>query len=405
MDTVNASAHLLLYSHDTFGLGHLRRNRKIARALVDRFPGLSSTIMTGSGLSSQYTPHPRIKFVELPQVEKQPDGTYRSADPSMTYDDVIKARSTAIRECVQNKPANIFIADKEPLGLGGELQEALEYLKRTPTELILGLRDVLDEPDAVRAEWHKKGIFDAIEGLYHQIWIYGSKDFYDPLKGLGLPDTVRGSCSYTGFLYQHNAIIENAPLSGLPANYLLVTAGGGGDGDFLMNAVLDAYERDPTIPNPAVLLLGPFSQQANTQIIHDRAAQNDRVHVIDFDAAPEALIRQSRAVVGMCGYNTFCEVVARRKPVLFVPRHTPRTEQLIRAERARELGYADMIAAADAADPKKMAEAIRGLLSQPADRPGLDGFDSDGLERICAYVGESLSRQGASSLAVEPADP
>src|SRR5262252_4486559 len=32
---------ILIYSHDTFGLGHLRRCRAIAHALVDRFKQLS----------------------------------------------------------------------------------------------------------------------------------------------------------------------------------------------------------------------------------------------------------------------------------------------------------------------------------------------------------------------------
>lgn len=405
MDTVSPAAHLLLYSHDTFGLGHIRRNRKIARALVDRFPGLVTTIMTGSNLSGQYAPHPRIRFVELPQVEKQPDGSYQSADPNLTYAQAIKARREAIRHCAETMPANIFIADKEPLGLGGELQDALDYLKQTSTELVLGLRDVLDDPETVRREWHNKGIFDAIDGLYDQIWIYGAQDFYDPLKGMGLPGNVRGSCSYTGFLYQPNPDLEASPLHDLPEKYMLVTAGGGGDGDFLMNAVLGAYEYDPTIPIPSVLLLGPYSQEAKAQSIRDRAAAIDQIEVIGFDTQPETLIRHSEAVVGMCGYNTFCEVIARRKPALFVPRQTPRTEQLIRAERAQELGYADMILATDAADPSRMAIAIRTLLNRQASAPGLDTFDTNGLDRICTRVSETLEKQGMRPLAVERAGP
>ncbi|MCR9134434.1 MAG: hypothetical protein NXI27_00440 [Alphaproteobacteria bacterium] len=361
--------------------------------------------MTGSNLSGQYAPHPRIRFVELPQVEKQPDGSYRSADPNLTYAQAIKARREAIRHCAETMPANIFIADKEPLGLGGELQDALDYLKQTSTELVLGLRDVLDDPETVRREWHSKGIFDAIDGLYDQIWIYGAKDFYDPLKGMGLPENVRGSCSYTGFLYQPNPDLEASPLHDLPQKYLLVTAGGGGDGDFLMNSVLGAYECDPTIPIPSVLLLGPYSQEVKAQSIRDRAATIDRIEVIGFDTQPETLIRHSEAVVGMCGYNTFCEVIARRKPALFVPRQTPRTEQLIRAERAQELGYADMILANDAANPARMAAAIRSLLNQEASAPGLDTFDTNGLDRICTRVSETLEKQGIRPLAVERAGP
>ena len=39
---------ILIYSHDTFGLGHLRRCRAIAHALVERYKQLSVLILSGS---------------------------------------------------------------------------------------------------------------------------------------------------------------------------------------------------------------------------------------------------------------------------------------------------------------------------------------------------------------------
>lgn len=41
-------ARVLIYSHDTFGLGHLRRSRAIANALVAERPGVSVVIISGS---------------------------------------------------------------------------------------------------------------------------------------------------------------------------------------------------------------------------------------------------------------------------------------------------------------------------------------------------------------------
>ena len=404
MDIGSSAANLLLYSHDTFGLGHIRRNRKIALALVDRFPGLTTTILTGSGLSDRYASHPRIRFVELPQVEKLPDGTYRSAEPGQSYEQTIETRSRLIHQCAQSTNFQIFVADKEPLGLSGELNSALGHLRQTNTELVLGLRDVLDDPETVRTEWQDKGILDVIEGLYNQIWIYGSRDFYNPLKGMGLSDAVMDSCSYTGFLYDPQADMSQAPAPDLPSDYLLVTAGGGGDGAFLMNAVLAAYEYDPDIPVPAILLLGPYTQPEKAETIRRRASAVGAM-VIDFDAEPEILIERSRAVIGMCGYNTFCEVVARGTPALFVPRQSPRTEQLIRAERAKELGYADVMVVPDAAEPAHMAAAVRRLASGENKPSAACEFDTRGLERICDIVADTLKRRANLSLNVERASP
>ena len=398
---MSTAAHLILYSHDTFGLGHIRRNRKIARSLVDAFPELDATIITGSGLSGEYASHPRIRFVEIDQVEKQPDGQYRAANGQMSISQVIEARRSVISDFIHKHPADIFIADKEPLGLRGELTDALGHMKARGTTLILGLRDVLDEAEKLKKEWKSKGIYGAIDGLYDQIWIYGSEDFYNPLAHLDLPQSVLSRCSYTGYLYQPHPEFEQVPVPGLPEEYLLVTAGGGGDGDFLMNAVLNAYEHDATIPCPAVLLLGPFSGAQHEKQIRARAEGIDGVQVIGFNTEPEALIRQSKAVIGMCGYNTFCEVVAREKRVLFVPRQTPRMEQLIRAERARELGLCAVLRADDATDPDGFASAIRALIAD-TDKPGQGYcFDSSGLERICRKVGSILEMRSKAPLEVE----
>lgn len=401
MAPVSKPAHLILYSHDTYGLGHIRRNRKIARALVDAFPALQATIITGSGLSGEYASHPRIRFVEIEQVEKQPNGEYRAASPDLDINQAIEARRSVISNYVREHPADIFIADKEPLGLHGELTDALGHLKARGTTLILGLRDVLDEAEKLKKEWKNKGIYGSIEGLYDQIWIYGSEDFYNPLAHLDLPQSVLSRCSYTGYLYQPHPEFEQVPVPGVPTDYLLVTAGGGGDGDFLMNAVLSSYEHDTTIPCPAVLLLGPYSGAQHEKQIRSRAEMIKGVQVIGFNAEPEALIRQSKAVIGMCGYNTFCEVIAREKPVLFVPRQTPRMEQLIRAERARELGLCAVLKAEDAANPVAFASAIRELIAG-ADAQGQDyRFDSSGLQRICQKVGSILEARSSASFEVE----
>ena len=40
--------------------------------------------------------------------------------------------------------------------------------------------------------------------------------------------------------------------------FILVTTGGGGDGDDLIDWVISAYEADPKLEQPALILFGPF---------------------------------------------------------------------------------------------------------------------------------------------------
>ncbi|HJO71825.1 MAG TPA: hypothetical protein QGG32_03095, partial [Rhodospirillales bacterium] len=55
-------ARLLIYSHDTFGLGHLRRCRTIAHALVEQFKGLSVLILSGSPILGSFDFRTRVDY-------------------------------------------------------------------------------------------------------------------------------------------------------------------------------------------------------------------------------------------------------------------------------------------------------------------------------------------------------
>ena len=56
-------ARILMYSHDTFGLGHLRRCRTIAHSLVENYRGLSVLIVSGSTIAGAFDYRVRVDFV------------------------------------------------------------------------------------------------------------------------------------------------------------------------------------------------------------------------------------------------------------------------------------------------------------------------------------------------------
>jgi predicted glycosyltransferase len=106
------------------------------------------------------------------------------------------------------------------------------------------------------------------------------------------------------------------------------------------------------------------------------------VEAITFDPGIEALIQQADGIVAMGGYNTFCEILSFDKPALIVPRSVPRREQLIRAQRAGELGLIKCLEADATREARHMATALRHLPQQqrPSEIvvPGL----LDGLENV-----------------------
>jgi len=357
---------VLIYSHDTFGLGHLRRCRALAHALVDRFKQLSVLILSGSPIIGSFDFRARVDFVRVPGVIKLRNGEYTSLNLHLDISETLSMRASIIKHTADIFAPDLFIVDKEPVGLRGEVLETLKMLKRRGTRLVLGLRDVMDEPRLLEPEWQRKKVLPALRELYDEIWVYGLPQICDPLEGIGIPQRVRQKMVYTGYLHRE------VPTHGAPPRmpemvqrpYVLVTTGGGGDGEGLIDWVLRAYEHDPLLPYPALLVLGPFMQPERQAEFMDRAARLKRVDAITFHGQLEALVSRAAAVVAMGGYNTFCEVLSLDKRTLIVPRTAPRLEQHIRASRAAELGLVAMLSDDGSYDPAVMAAALRALPRQ-----------------------------------------
>jgi predicted glycosyltransferase len=360
-----AHARILMYSHDTFGLGHLRRCRTIAHALVEAFKGLVVLIVSGSPIAGAFDFRTRVDFVKVPSVIKLQSGEYTSLDQHTDLADTLAMRRAIIRHTADSFAPDMFIVDKEPLGLRGELEETLQALKAHGTTLVLGLREVMDAPELLRAQWAERNVLRKMAEFYDEIWAYGPEDFWNPLAGLDAAPALLARTHFTGYLRQHvPATADPAPRS-FREPYILVTAGGGGDGAELMEGVLAAYAAAPDLPHPVVLVLGPFMPAEARSRIRTRAAALDRASVIDFESRLEPLIRDAVGLVAMGGYNTFCELLSFDKRAILVPRTAPRREQLIRARRAAELGLAGVFEPEAVRDPQVMAQALRALPHQP----------------------------------------
>ena len=199
-----------------------------------------------------------------------------------------------------------------------------------------------------------------------------------------------GRLSWTGFLRREVPTVP--PLHGsLPADALLVTAGGGGDGASLMHQVIEAYRVDKTLAWPAILVLGPFMRADERDELYRKCAGHPALSLIDFDNRLEAIMQSAAGVVSMGGYNTFCEILSLDKRALIVPRIHPREEQLIRTKRAAGLGLVDMLLPDEAEDPLRMAAALHRLETRPRPSETAYGRPLDGLQAICDCVQDYIT--------------
>jgi predicted glycosyltransferase len=385
-------ARILMYSHDTFGLGHLRRCRTIAHALVEHYRGLNVLIVSGSTIAGAFDYRVRVDFVKVPSVIKLHNGEYTSMSRHMDLHETMQMRQSIIHHTAESFQPDIFIVDKEPLGLRGELEETLAYLKSRGTTLVLGLREVMDAPYLLADEWAKRDVLRKINTFYDMIWVYGPPDFHDPLSGLDVPPGLKSRMHYVGFLQ------KSLPQSFIPPNrpegdYILVTTGGGGDGAELIHNIFDAYRSDAELKYRLFVVLGPFMPAKERRKLHKKGKKIPQVQIIEFDNRLEDLMNGARAVVAMCGYNTFTEILSFDKPALMVPRIHPREEQLIRARRAAELGIVDMLLPHEAAEPVRLAKALKALPHRPPPSQCAVKLPLDGLENIVDLVGDWMEQR------------
>jgi predicted glycosyltransferase len=356
---------VLIYSHDSFGLGHLRRCREIAHSLVGAENQLSVLILSGSPIIGSFDFRSRVDFVRIPGVIKLRNGEYTSLNLHIDVEHTLAIRASIVEHTANIFDPDLFIVDKEPLGLRGEVRRTLAMMQARGTPCVLGLRDIMDDPAILKPEWRRKNVIPALSAYYDAIWVYGLPQMCNPLADLGVPDWVHERVTYTGYLNRH--VPETGPVfvpEKIADPFLLVTVGGGGDGEEIIDWVLSAYETDPDLPDPALLVLGPFMSTQHQADFQERAARLDKVEAITFNAHIENLMARAKGIVCMGGYNTFCEVLSFDKRALVIPRTVPRREQVIRASRAQEIGLVRMLVDDGVRDPRVMAQALRRLPTQ-----------------------------------------
>ncbi len=375
---------IALYSHDTMGLGHVRRNLLIAKALANSALRPEILLITGAPQATAFSLPGRTSCLALPSLRKESTGEYRSHYRGVSLRSLIDFRSGTIRTAIEEFDPDILIVDKVPRGALRELDFTLEFLRgRNRTTCILGLRDVLDEPDVVKREWKSDSLEDVIRDYYDYIWIYGDPRIYDPVQEYEFSPSIAEMVTYTGYHDQRLRLSKITKHEEM-GPFILCLVGGGQDGARLV----ETFAR--CIPPPetqCVIIAGPFMPRHAQRRLERWATRYQHLKVLDFLAEPASLLNQATRIIAMGGYNTICEILSFQKPALIVPRVVPRREQLIRAERLRELGFVDVLNWDDVTP-----ETLTRWLHEEKQPPQINGkIDMKGLERIPQFLSEILS--------------
>jgi predicted glycosyltransferase len=334
----------LFSSHDGFGVGHVRRNTLIARAVLAREPDAEIGIVTGLAVRPSWLGDPRMQVIHVPGLVKDSAGSYQN--DTYSFEEALEQRAAIFKETVDSFSPDVIVVDRHPYGIGGELRDGLEHASRRGAALVLGLRDIIDEADRVAQELSGPEWLD-LGGMYDEVLIYGERHLCDHQEEYGLPVPPQ----YCGWIADTTPAVRRDP------DLLVVTGGGGGDGEevFLLGAELS--ELLPQMRT--VLVAGPYATSQSLASFAPNRSAGDRLSLVRDVAGCAELFARASGVVQMAGYNsTFEALAAGVRPVL-VPRRSPRREQAIRAGRLASLGLADVV------DERVPASEVAWLLSRP----------------------------------------
>jgi predicted glycosyltransferase len=385
----NSNLKLAMYSHDTFGLGHIRRTLLISEYLSKAFSKISTLIISGSSMIHSMRIPSNVDYIKVPCLTKKSNNHYLPKYLTHYPGGVIRIRKEIIFNTLKEYQPDFFIVDKTPEGTMGELRKSLHYMKENmpDTKIVLGIRDILDNPDHIRKEWEGNGTFDLIDKCYDEIWVYGVKEIYNVIEEYQLPPSVTRKVHFCGYLKRQKPLRDSEEIKkqlGMKDKQMvLMTLGGGGDGHDIVDVFIKSLsELSVQRDIGGLIVTGPDFSNDKLNSIIQVIRSGQEIIVKEYTTDILEYMNAADLVVSMAGYNTICEILSLNKKSIVIPRVNPRTEQLIRAVKLSGLGLLKVITPLELSSAVLKDEIVKALSSRQHQSPLSDLIDFNGLDNI-----------------------
>ena len=359
---MTSSCRVSIYSQDSLGLGHLRRNILIGGALLKARKDSNLLLFADSPVAPFFKLPDRMDHIKLPSIRKVSAGCWEGTRLRIDERELIRLRAELLCDGLLNFRPDLLLVDHMPGGAQGELAPAIKALKQAHPKcwVVLGLRDILDAPEVTQRVWESEGAYEALRRYYDRILIYGSKEMFSTCSTYRLPVPPCGT-HYCGYVVKQDPLKQASEIRqavGLPKRrFVFVSAGGGGDGQLLMRSYVQAVRILGSRVDFATLMAVGVNAPPEFDCELAAEARGLPIRIVPYVDDSSSCIAAADLVVCMAGYNTLSEVLYRKRKALVVPRGGPSAEQTTRARLLAQRRLIDVLDPADLS-PEKLAERL-----------------------------------------------
>ena len=373
---------LIVYSHDAFGLGNIRRMLAICQHLLTTIPGVSILVLSGSPAIHNFKIPARLDYIKLPCLGRDRHGKLAAKYLTSDVTETVELRSNLIKTAVLNFRPDLILVDKKPYGLLGELKPALDLLKtHSPhTKSVLLLRDILDNSQVTIKDWQKHGYYQAIQHYYDRVLVVGMSEVFNLVTEYQFPPIVADKTVFCGYIQKDFPQIPVSLIRGQlglkeQEKLIVVTPGGGEDGYSLIKTYLASQSQVNCDCNRKTLIIfGSEMPSAERDRLSKIIEGYSNIITLDFTDCLMNYLQAADLVVSMAGYNTITEILSLDKKAVVVPRHKPSQEQSLRASRMERLGLFTAIAP-DELTGSNLSQAIDKQLKDNTSNSSYLNFD------------------------------
>jgi predicted glycosyltransferase len=394
--TTGKYQRIMVYSHDAYGLGNIRRMLAICKYLLKSIPNLSILLVSGSPMLQSFRLPQGLDYIKLPCLNRGSSGEMMVKYLNADIESTLKLRSELILAAAKNYQPDLVLVDKKPSGIKGELELTIDYLKSNlpNTKFVLLLRDILDAPEKTIQEWHKENYYQIVESIYDRILVVGMPEIFDLCREYQFSQKIASKVRFCGYIRKESGFKNRRTIRkelGIKSNekLVLVTPGGGEDGYFLVNNYLEglAQQCDRFVNQKirSLIFCGAEMPPEQQQEIYQKAQSLPGVTVLEFTNDLMSYVNTAHTVISMCGYNTITEVLQKGKKAIVIPRTKPGQEQLIRAQSLAKAGLIKMIHP-DLLNPDLLIETLFNSLETTNIFNSINYLDFAGLPRVTDYL-------------------